>query len=95
MPLLEQMVKTKILHGSVIARSIEGGYLFVVRTGDVEQVLSIQRGGPRVFKKLDALVAYVRSLNIQWMSIDLGGVGPRADTGERRRGSDTGFAVSK
>ncbi|MGO4395864.1 hypothetical protein AB4Z46_31370 [Variovorax sp. M-6] len=69
-PLLRELAATRKV-GSLIARGVTGGFILVMRDGDREQTLATQRGGERVFKKLDSLATYLAELGIYRVTVEL------------------------
>jgi hypothetical protein len=70
-PFLRQLVEEG-LAGQLIARGVAGGFLLVMSTKGAEQVLSAQRGGPRVFRRLDTLAGFLKNLGANEAEIELG-----------------------
>lgn len=69
--LLRQLVRAGKA-GSLCARGVPGGFLLAMREGLDEQFLEAQRGGPRRFKRLDAVAAYLRGIGCNTFEVDIG-----------------------
>lgn len=69
-PLLRQLAEADKL-GELTARGVEGGFILVMREGAREQTLATQRGGDRLFKRLDVLATYLAQLGIHQVALDL------------------------
>lgn len=73
------MIDTRVLRaliragkaGELVARGVPGGFLLVHREGLDEQLLEAQRGGPRKFKRLDAVAKYLRQLGASAFRVEL------------------------
>lgn len=64
--------------GGVYSASVKAfgnGYTLRFETSKGLEALTLQRGGDRVFKTLDAVAALLRSLGVSTLSVDLGSVG--------------------
>ena len=57
-PLLRQLLLAGKA-GSLVVKGVPGEFVLVMREGLTEQVLAAQRGGPRKFKRLDAVASYL------------------------------------
>lgn len=68
--LLRQLATTRKV-GELVGRGVAGGFILVMRDGDLEQTLAAQRGGERLFKRLDALAAYLSQLGIYRVTVEL------------------------
>lgn len=55
----------------LVARGVHGGFQLVVQIGLDERVLRTQRGGPRLFRSLDAIVPYMKSLGIARFEVSI------------------------
>ena len=55
----------------LIARQVETGFILVLLNQQHEQILQAQRGGDRVFKKLDNLAKYASSLGARQFEVQL------------------------
>lgn len=69
-PLLRQLAATGKT-GELIGRGVAGGFILVMRDGELEQTLAAQRGDERLFKRLDALAKYLAQLGIYRVSLEL------------------------
>jgi hypothetical protein len=69
-PFLRQLIEDG-LAGQLIARGVAGGFLLVMNTKGTEQVLSAQRGDPRVFRRLDTLAGFLKNLGATAAEIEL------------------------
>lgn len=77
-PMLRQLIRAGKA-GDLIAKGVPGGFVLAMREGVVEQLLRAQRGGPRKFKRLDAVANYLQELGahrfevelVQWSSTSL------------------------
>ena len=54
----------------LIAKGVPGGYILVLRSGLDEEALKAQRGGPRLFRKLEAVVNYLADMGISSFEVD-------------------------
>jgi len=59
---------------SASANAFDNGYTLRFETSKGLEALTLQRGGDRVFKTLDAVAALLRSLGVSTLSVDLGSV---------------------
>ena len=55
----------------LIARQVDAGYVLVLLAHEQEQILQAQRGGDRIFKKLDNLAKYAHSLGAKNFEVQL------------------------
>lgn len=69
-PLLRQLVHTGKA-GELVAKVVPGGFVLAMREGAVEQLLKAQRGGPRTFKRLEAVASYLSELGADKFSVEL------------------------
>lgn len=76
-PLLRQLLRTGKA-GALIAKGVPGGFMLAVRDGLDEQLLEAQRGHPRKFKKLDALVSYLKEIGAHDFTVELDQWGPES-----------------
>jgi len=70
-PVLRQLLRSGKA-GELIAKGIPGGFVLAIRDGLDDQMLAAQRGGPRQFKRLDAVASYLKALGAPRFSVDLG-----------------------
>ena len=59
---------------SASVKAFDNGYTLRFETSKGLEALTLQRGGDRVFKTLDAVAALLRSLGVSTLSVDLGSV---------------------
>ena len=59
---------------SASVKAFDNGYILRFETSKGLEALTLQRGGDRVFKTLDAVAALLRSLGVSMLSVDLGSV---------------------
>lgn len=59
---------------SALAKFCGEGYVLQFETAKGLEALTLQRGGDRVFKTLDAVSALLRSIGVSMLSVDLGSV---------------------
>jgi hypothetical protein len=57
--------------GELVARGVPGGFVLAMREGIDEQLLKAQRGGPRKFKRLEAVASYLQDIGAQYFGVDL------------------------
>ena len=69
-PLLRQLAATARV-GELIARGVAGGFILVMRDGGLEQTLAAQKGGARIFKRLETLATYLTQLGIYRVTVEL------------------------
>lgn len=70
---------------TALALGVPGGWLLIVKYGLVERTLAAQRSGdPRIFRKLDTLVNYLRELGIVRLDVDAANFDPDEITKRRR-----------
>lgn len=53
------------------ARGVHGGFQLIAQIGLQERVLRTQRGGPRLFRSLDAIVPYMKSLGMARFDVSI------------------------
>lgn len=68
---LRQLVRTGKA-GELVAKGVPGGFVLAMRDGLDEQLLRAQRGGPRRFKRLEALANYLHNLGARRFEVELG-----------------------
>ena len=59
---------------SASVKAFDNGYTLRFETSKGLEALTLQRGGDRVFKTLDAVAVLLRSLGVSMLSVDLGSV---------------------
>lgn len=69
-PLLRQLIHSGKA-GDLVAKVATGGFVLAMREGTVEQLLEVQRGGPRTFKRLEAVASYLSALGADKFSVEL------------------------
>jgi len=57
--------------GTLVASGTTGGFVLLMRDGGVETVLRAQRGGPRLFSRLDTLARFLRELGCGSVAVEL------------------------
>ena len=58
---------------NLTARGIPGGYVLIAQTEGGERLIETQRGQTRVFSRLDTVAAFVRSVGLNRLSVEIGG----------------------
>lgn len=76
-PMLRQLIRTGKA-GTLIAKGIPGGFLLAMREGLDEQVLEVQRGHARKFKRLEAVAAYLKVMGVHDFAVELDQWTPKA-----------------
>jgi hypothetical protein len=69
-PVLRQLVRSGKA-GALIAKGVPGGFVLTMREGMDEQLLRAQRGGPRKFKRLEAVATYLRTVGAQRFEVEM------------------------
>lgn len=75
--LLRQLIRSGKT-GELVARGVPGGFVLAMRDGLDEQILFSQRGRHRVFRRLDAVAAFLRKVGGQEFVVELGHWEPAA-----------------
>jgi hypothetical protein len=79
-----------------LALGVPGGWLLIVKYGLIERTLAAQRSGePRIFRKLDTLVNYLRELGIVRLDVDAANFNFDPDAITRRRRPDRAEALRR
>ena len=73
---------------SASVKAFDNGYILRFETSKGLEALTLQRGGDRVFKTLDAVAALLRSMGVSLLSVELSAVSvtPPPDADQRERG---------
>ena len=69
-PILKTLLPT-VTNSRIVARQVETGFTLVLLIQDQEKVLQAQRGGIRIFKKLDNLAKYTISIGANRFEVEL------------------------
>jgi hypothetical protein len=69
-PTLRELISAGAVQ-SVTAQGVPDGYLLVVATEAGPRVVVAQRGHSRVFKRLDAVAAFVKDVGLGHFYVDL------------------------
>lgn len=57
--------------GELVAKGVPGGFVLAMREGLDEQLLRAQRGGPRKFKRLEAVASYLHDVGAKRFEVEL------------------------
>lgn len=69
-PVLRQLVRAGKA-GVLVVRGVPGGFMLAMREGLDEQLLRTQRGGPRKFKRLEAVAGYLQDVGAKRFEVEL------------------------
>ncbi len=58
--------------GALVAKGVPGGFVLTMREGIDEQLLRAQRGGPRKFKRLEAVATYLQTVGAARFEVEIG-----------------------
>lgn len=72
-----------ITHVNIVGQ-VGGGWGLVVKCGNAPHTLAVARGDIRIFKKLETLVTYVRSLGIPSLQLDFAQLNTEAGKPRKR-----------
>jgi hypothetical protein len=70
---------------SASVKAFDNGYTLRFETSKGLEALTLQRGGDRVFKTLDAVAALLRSMGVSLLSVELSAVSVTPPQDERER----------
>lgn len=70
---------------SASVKAFDNGYTLRFETSKGLEALTLQRGGDRVFKTLDAVAALLRSMGVSLLSVELSAVSVTPPPDERER----------
>jgi hypothetical protein len=57
--------------GGLVASGTEGGFVLLIREAGSESLLKAQRGGPRLFSRLDTVARYLKDVGISDFAVEL------------------------
>lgn len=70
-PVLRQLARLGAA-ANVVAKQVPGGFVVVLRNGLEEEPLRAQRGGARVFRRLDTVCNFLSEVGLHTFAVELG-----------------------